>query len=90
MAISARDILAPIIPPDLSGKHDTMVKKTAAKPKAAKPKAAKPKATKPKATKPKAAKPKAKAVKPSKALLTQQHGEGFLGKIFPVLGAMGL
>jgi len=38
-----------------------------------------------------AAKPKAKSrVVGVNQRLTQQHGAGFLGKIFPVLGAMGL
>ena len=50
----------------------------------AKPKAAKPKA-KPKPKPKTAAKPKAKSV-----VVLEQHGAGFLGKIFPVLGAMGL
>jgi len=51
----------------------------------AKPKAAKPKA-KPKPKPKTAAKPKAK----SRVVVLEQHGAGFLGKIFPVLGAMGL
>ena len=60
----------------------------ATKPKPRKPKAAaKPKtAAKPK---PKTkAKPKAKPK--SRVVVLEQHGAGFLGKIFPVLGAMGL
>jgi len=61
---------------------------TTAKPK---PKPRKPKATKPKAAKPKtAAKPKAKTKPKSRVVVLEQHGAGFLGKIFPVLGAMGL
>ena len=77
--------------------------KLKAKPKAAKPKAAKSKAAKPKtATKthapgkccccqPKAApKRKSKPMPKATAKGGGQHGDGFLGKIFPVLGAMGL
>ena len=56
-------------------------RKAAAKPK---PKAAKPK------PKPKAAKPKTKPKAKSRVVVLEQHGAGFLGKIFPVLGAMGL
>jgi len=57
-------------------------RKAAAKPK---PKAAKPKA-KPKTAAKTAAKPKAK----SRVVVLEQHGAGFLGKIFPMLGAIGL
>ena len=61
---------------------------TTAKPK---PKPRKPKATKPKAAKPKtAAKSKPKPKPKSRVVVLEQHGAGFLGKIFPVLGAMGL
>ena len=61
--------------------------KTAAKPKAAKPKAkAKAKLVNHRLTTKTAAKPKAK----SRVVVLEQHGAGFLGKIFPVLGAMGL
>ena len=51
---------------------------------------AKPKAAKPKAKPKTAAKPKAKAKPKSRVMVVEQHGAGFLGKIFPVLGAMGL
>ena len=54
-------------------------RKAAAKPKTAAKAKPKPK-TKPKTnTKPK-----------SRVVVLEQHGAGFLGKIFPVLGAMGL
>ena len=51
--------------------------------------ATKAKATKPKtAAKPKAAKPKAKPK--HRVVVLEQHGAGFLGKISPMLGAIGL
>jgi len=56
-----------------------------------KPKAATKPKPKPKAktaAKPKAAKPKAKPK--SRVVVLEQHGAGFLGKIFPMLGAIGL
>jgi len=42
-------------------------------------------------TKPKPkTKPKTNAKPKSRVVVLEQHGAGFLGKIFPVLGAMGL
>jgi len=51
---------------------------------------AKPKTATKAKPKPKAAKPKTKPKAKSRVVVLEQHGAGFLGKIFPVLGAMGL